>query len=102
MSPVAGVVAKKSAHIRIDTLTELLPDKHKQIWLCLANVLILLVLALVFYHSAKLTLQTQKLTTILKIPYQCVYIAAPISMFLMICHTAVDLAGLLRTARSAD
>jgi len=96
------VVAKRSAHIRIDTLSNLLPPKCRQIWLFVVSALMLLVLGLVFYFSAKLTLQTQKQTTILRIPYGFVYLAAPVSTLLMMCYTALDLGRLIRRFRSTD
>jgi TRAP-type C4-dicarboxylate transport system permease small subunit len=98
----ASVVAKRSAHIRIDTLSNVLPEKCRQIWLFMVNTLVFFVLGLVFYYSAKLTLQTQKLTTILKIPYRFVYLAAPASTLLMMCYTALDLVRSMRTRRGAD
>ena len=79
----SSVVAKKSTHIRIDTLT-----------------FILLVLGLIFYYTVNLTLQTQKQTTILKIPYRFVYCAAPISILLVICHTSRHWVQSLKACRS--
>jgi len=98
----ASVVAKRSAHIRIDTLSNLLPQGYRQIWLFIANALVFLVLGLLFYYSTKLTLQTQKLSTILKIPYLFVYGAAPISALLMMCYTAVALIRSIRSCGSAN
>ena len=98
----SSVVAKRSAHIRIDTLSNLLPRKYQQIWLFIVNAFVFLVLGLVFYYSAKLTLETQKQTTILKIPYGFVYLAAPVSTLLLMCYTAMDLGRLIRTCRSTD
>jgi len=98
----ASVVAKKSAHIRIDSLSNLLPQKYRKIWLLIVNAFVLLVLGLLFCFSAQLTWQTQKLTTILKIPYGFVYMAAPISTLLMMTYTARDLGRLVRDCRSTD
>jgi len=96
-----SLVAKKSTPIRIDTLTELLPRRQKRIWLCVVHVTVLVVLGVVLYYSALLTLQTQKQTSVLKIPYQCVYAAIPISVFLMMCTTMTDFIKTARPGRSA-
>ena len=97
-----SVVAKRSAHIPIDTLTRLLPEKYRHLWLCCVNGLIVLVLGLMFWHATKLTLQTQKLTTILKIPYQFVYGVAPLSTLLMIGHILTETVRSVRRQRSAN
>jgi TRAP-type C4-dicarboxylate transport system permease small subunit len=97
-----SVVAKKSAHIRIDSLCKLLPQKYQQIWLLSVNALMFLVLGLLFFFSAQLAWQTQKLTTILKIPYGLVYMAAPITTLMMMTYTARDVGRLMRDCRSAD
>jgi TRAP-type C4-dicarboxylate transport system permease small subunit len=54
----SSVVAKRSAHIRIDTLANSLPQAYQQIWLLMVNLLVFLVLGLVLYYSAKLSWQT--------------------------------------------
>lgn len=96
-----SVVAKRSAHIRIDTLASLMPEKYQHIWLCCVNGVVILVLGLMFWHATKLTLQTQKLTTILKIPYQCVYGVAPLSTLLMIGHVLTETIRSVKQQRSA-
>ena len=98
----SSVVARRSGHVRIDTLIRLLPAKQQQVWRCIIHTLVLFVLGLVFYFSAQLTLQTQKLTTVLKIPYQFVYGAAPVSVLLMMFHTALALGKSYRLHRSRD
>lgn len=96
-----SVVAKRSTPIRIDSLTEMLPPRHRRHVLWAVQVLMLLVLGVVCFYAGLLTLQTQKHTAILKIPYQVVYMAVPISMLLMICYTARDLIQSVRSRRSA-
>ena len=91
-----SVVAKKSAHIRIDTLSKLAPPRARTVWLIAVNLIMLTVLGIVCFYAARLTMQTQKLTTLLKIPYQVVYAAAPISIALIIIHTVIDTVKLTR------
>ena len=95
----ASVVSKHAVHIRIDSLTTMLPPAYRQAWGIVVNCLILLVLGWAFFYATRLTLQTQKLTTILKIHYRYVYGAAPISLCLMICHTATGLVRSLKPNR---
>ena len=95
----ASVVARQSMHIRIDSLIRLLPPTYQQVWAVVVNGLILLVLGCAFIYATQLTLQTQKLTTILKIHYRYVYGAAPISLGLMIGHTVKDLVRSIRRRR---
>jgi TRAP-type C4-dicarboxylate transport system permease small subunit len=86
-----SVVAKKSAHIRIDSLTAKLPPRHRRVWLCMIQILVLAVLGIVLFYACRLTLQTQKQTSILKISYQYIYGAVPVSTLLMMGTTLADL-----------
>ena len=51
----SSVVARRSGHVRIDTLIRLLPAKQQQVWRCIIHTLVL------FVQRAKISLPTASL-----------------------------------------
>ncbi|RGX57022.1 TRAP transporter small permease [Anaerotruncus sp. AF02-27] len=86
----ASVAVKTDNHVSIDLLVERFPAKLRRAVDVFAYAMLMLVLGFIAYYGMKLTLQvSDKITPILRIPYQVIDIALPVGAVLMLVNFSV-------------
>lgn len=87
----AAACSKRKAHIAIDALTLLVPERFRQFMALAVQLVVLALTAAVTYYGVVLCRLATQATSTLKIPQYVVYVVVPFSAALIFIHTAVDL-----------
>lgn len=99
-----GAVActKQKRHIIIDAMIGVLPRRTRAWVLLFADLLIIgLMVTLVRYGWVLTTMSTEP-TSMMEIPQYLIYVAVPLSAFLVILYTIRDFRRTLETVRAGD
>jgi len=95
----SGAVFRNGGHVAIDILVDLFPPKIQKIVESVVYVIVVGILAFLFWQSFLLTKQmytTNRVTNILRIPYWIVYGAMPAGCVLMILNHGIAVYRKLR------
>lgn len=99
----AAVCTKHRRHIAIDVVIKLLPRRMQICCEMLANVCIILLMAVLVYYGIVLTASANQPTSTLGIPTYFIYVAVPISATSILIRTLIDflrdIANITRVAR---
>jgi TRAP-type transport system small permease protein len=87
----AAACSKRKAHIAIDALTLLAPERFRRYLAFVVQAVVLILAAAVTYYGVVLCRLATQATSTLNIPQYVVYVVVPFSAALIFAHTAVDL-----------
>jgi TRAP-type C4-dicarboxylate transport system permease small subunit len=87
----AVVCTKRKRHIVVESLVLVLPGSMQPVFHLLVDLLILGLMAVIFYYGWLLTFAATQTTATLKVPQYVVYIVVPVSAGLIFLYSLGDL-----------
>lgn len=100
-----GAAFRTGSHVAIEMIVEMFPKKVQKLFDILISVVVVVVIAYLFYQSLgfiQMFLKSGRSTSMLKIPYSLIYGIAPVSYVLMIVSYFYSiLAGVKSEAKEA-
>ena len=88
----AGCVHKRSGHIAVKTLHDLVPIRSKKFFQILTHLICMVIFAIMIYYGTRYVLVTSaQLSPAMRIPMQYIYIAIPLSGSIMMLHSISNL-----------
>lgn len=93
----AAVCTKRTRHIAIDSLVQVLPARARSCFHLLVDVCILGLMSVILYYGGILTSAATQTTATLKVPQYVVYLVVPASASLIFVHTLGDFQRHLRS-----
>jgi TRAP-type C4-dicarboxylate transport system permease small subunit len=96
----AVICTKRKRHIAIESLVQIMPQNWQLLFQVSVDLLILALMAVIFYYGWLLTFSATQITATLKVRQYVVYIVVPVSAGLIFLYTLGDLRHHLRGART--
>jgi TRAP-type C4-dicarboxylate transport system permease small subunit len=98
----AVICTKRKRHIAIESLVQIMPREVQPFFHLSVDLLIMGLMAVIFYYGWLLTFSATQITATLKVPQYVVYFVVPVSAGLIFLYSLGDLRHHLRTALSGE
>jgi TRAP-type C4-dicarboxylate transport system permease small subunit len=98
----AVICTKRKRHIAIESLVQIMPREVQPFFHLSVDLLIMSLMAVIFYYGWLLTFSATQITATLNVPQYVVYFVVPVSAGLIFLYSLGDLRHHLRTVLSGQ